>query len=59
MRINIVLKYHVEGSQFENSFTQFYELKMKSILRNLYYFSDEDDVKINAYFSFRYKLQLR
>lgn len=59
MRINIVLKYQDEGSQFENSFTQFYELKMKSILRNLYYFSNEDDVKINAYFSFRYKLQLR
>lgn len=57
--MNIVLKYQVEGSQFENSFTQFYELKMKSILRNLYYFSNEDDVKINAYFSFRYKLQLR
>lgn len=56
--MNIVLKYQVEGSQFENSFTQFYELKMKSILRNLYYFSNEDD-KINAYFSFRYKLQLR
>lgn len=59
MRMNIVLKYQVEGSQFENSFTQFYELKMKSILRNLYYFSNEDDVKINTYFSFRYKLQLR
>lgn len=59
MRMNILLKYQVEGSQFENSFTQFYELKMKSILRNLYYFSNEDDVKINAYFSFRYKLQLR
>lgn len=58
MRMNIVLKYQVEGSQFENSFTQFYELKMKSILRNLYYFSNEDD-KINAYFSFRYKLRLR
>lgn len=58
MRMNIVLKYQVEGSQFENSFTQFYELKMKSILRNLYYFSNEDDVKINT-FSFRYKLQLR
>lgn len=56
--MNIVLKYQVEGSQFENSFTQFYELKMKSILRNLYYFSNEDDVKINT-FSFRYKLQLR
>lgn len=38
MHMNIVLKYQVEDWQFENSFTEFY--------------SNEDDTKINIYFSY-------
>lgn len=36
--MNIALKYQVEDWQFENSFTEFY--------------SNEDDIKINIYFSY-------
>lgn len=38
MYMNIALKYQVEDWQFENSFTEFY--------------SNEDDIKINIYFSY-------